>query len=85
MQPQTSLEAYKNMQPKIKTDQDKILSVLSSTNPLTYNEIAHSLGWFNPNKASRRLPELLRLGKVVKSGVKKCTKVNSNYSAYLKL
>ena len=80
----TSLEAYKNMQPKIKTDQDKILSVMSKTEPLTYNEIAWRLGWFNSNKASRRLPELLRLGKVVKKGVKICTRAKSKCNSYIK-
>ena len=80
----TSLEAYRNMQPKIKTDHDKILDTLSRTNPLTYNEIAWRLGWFNPNKASRRLPELLRLGKVIKTGVKMCSRAKSNCSAYIK-
>jgi len=79
----TSLEAYTNMQPKIKTDQDKILSVLGKE-PLTYNEIAWRLGWFNPNKVSRRLPELLRLNKVRLVGVKKCSKAKSNCSAYIK-
>lgn len=66
MQTQTSLEAYKAMQPKIKTDHDKILSVLKKNEAFTYNEIAWLIGWFNPNKVSRRIPELIRLGKVDK-------------------
>lgn len=78
----TSLEAYRNMQPKIKTDHDKILSVLSKTKTLTYNEIAWQLGWFNPNKVSRRIPELIRQGKVRLKEVRKCTRANSNCSAY---
>ena len=81
----TSLQAFENKKPTIKTDQDKILSVLSKQNPLTYNEIAWRLGWFNPNKASRRLPELLRLHKIAKKGVKMCTRAKSNCSAYILL
>ena len=77
-----SLEAYKNMQPKIKTDHDKILSVLKKDKPLTYNEIAWQLGWFNPNKVSRRIPELIRQGKVVSKGTRKCTRAKSNCSTY---
>jgi DNA-binding Lrp family transcriptional regulator len=71
------------MQPKIKTDQDKILSVLKKNEPLTYNEIAWRLGWFNPNKASRRMPELVRLGKALKKGVKRCSRAKSNCTAYI--
>ena len=83
MQKQTSLEAYLTMQPKIKTDHDKILSVMRKDKPLTYNEIAWQLGWFNPNKVSRRLPELLRQGKVKLKEVRKCSRANSNCSAYI--
>lgn len=81
----TSLEAYREMQPKIKTDHDKILSVLKKTEPLTYNEIAWRLGWFNPNKVSRRMPELIRLGKARLKEVRKCSRAKSNCSAYVLL
>lgn len=79
----TSLEAFREMQPKIKTDHDKILSVLKKNEPLTYTEIAWRLGWFNPNKVSRRMPELIRLGKAKLKEVRKCSRAKSNCSAYV--
>ena len=79
----TSLAAYSDMQPKIKTDHDKILSVMKNDESLTYNEIAWRIGWNNPVKAARRLPELLRLGKVKLKEVKRCTRANSLCSAYV--
>ncbi len=81
----TSLQAYKAMQPKIKTDQDKILNALSTNKSMTYNEIARYIGWFNPNKVSRRLPELLRLGKIKLSEVRKCRVARSECRAYIKI
>ena len=80
-----SLEAYRDMQPKIKTDHDKILSVLKKDKSMTYNEIAWYLGWFNPNKASRRIPELVRLGKVKLKEVRICKRAGSNCNAYVKI
>lgn len=79
----TSLEAYQKKKPTIKTDHDKILSVMSKTKDLTYNEIAWRLGWFNPNKASRRMSELLRLGKIKVSQIRKCTKAKSHCKSYV--
>ena len=80
---QTSLEAYAEFKPKIQTDHDKILSVLKKDKSLTYNEIAWMIGWFNPNKVSRRMPELIRLGKAKLKEVRKCTRAKSNCSAYV--
>ena len=37
----------------------------------TYNEIAKMLGWSNPNKVSRRIPELIKEGKVKVKEVRK--------------
>ena len=81
----TSLEAYNNMQPKIKTDHQLILSKLCKNKGFTYNEIAQMLGWKNPNKASRRLPELVRLGLVEVKGVRRCMVAESNCRTYVKL
>lgn len=93
----TSLEAYKNMQPKIPTDQELILAVLSNEKAMTYNEIAKAVriklyndkntfsvqSWVNPNKASRRMLELIRLKKVIPGEVRKCTIAKSNCKTYL--
>ena len=85
MQPQTSLEAYKAMQPKIRTDHQLILSKLCKNKGFTYNEIAQMLGWLNPNKASRRLPELVRLGLVKVKDVRRCMVAQTNCRTYIKL
>jgi len=83
-QPQTSLEAYTLMQPKIPKDHESILAVLSVNSDLTYKEIGKLLRWtaFDPNKVSRRLPELVRLGKIEKSGERICTIAKSRCSTY---
>lgn len=81
----TSLQAYTNMLPKIKTDHEKILSVLSKKQPLTYNEISKLLKWHQPVKVARRLPELLRLGLIKKSEQRKCSIAKSNCNTYIKL
>jgi len=82
---QNSLDAYRTMQPKKKTDQDKILSVLKRNEALTYNEIAWRLGWFNSNKVSRRIPELVRLGKIRVKEARQCSRAKSKCNAYIKL
>ena len=81
----TSLQAYKAMQPKIKTDHDRILSVLSLNRGFTYNEIAKLLNWDNPVKVARRLPELVRMNLIAIKEVRKCQIVNNNCSSYIKL
>lgn len=85
MHAQTSLEAYQNMQPKIKTDHDKILAALKPNKGMTYNEIARYIGWYNPVKVARRIPELLRDGKIRKLEVRKCTIAKSNCNTYVKI
>jgi len=79
---QTSLLAYELMQPKIPTDQNSILSVLEFNSNLTYHEIAALLRFRNPNKVSRRIPELIRLNKVEISGTKICPIAKSVCSMY---
>ena len=78
----TSLEAYKNMQPKIPTDHQRILNILKSYSDLTYCEIADKLRFSNPNKISRRLPELVRLDKIEITGTKICPIAKSNCTTY---
>jgi len=79
---QTSLTAYSLMQPKIPKDQDCIIEVLGFNSNLTYHEIADLLRWRNPNKVSRRIPELIRLNKVEISGTKICPIAKSVCSMY---
>ena len=92
-----SLQPYENFKPKRKTDQEKILTVLKKDKALTYHEIAldlrlkfyneknhrEALKWTNPNKISRRIPELIRLGKVKLKEVRKCSIVDSNCNTYV--
>jgi hypothetical protein len=81
-QQQTSLEAYKLMQSKIPNDHEAILAVLEINSDLTYCEIAKLLRWLNPNKVSRRMPELIRLEKVESSGTKICPIAKSRCTTY---
>lgn len=93
----TSLEAYKNMKPKIPTDHELILAVLSDEKEMTYNEIAKEVrislyaqnktlqlqSWINPNKVSRRMKELVNKKKVMVSEPRLCTIVKSRCKTYL--
>ena len=95
-----SLEAYENMKPKIPTDHELILSVLSDE-PLTYKEIGYKVykklllngetrlkafAWkHDPNKVSRRTKELLRMEKIKIKETRKCTIAGSKCYAYIKL
>jgi len=81
-QPQTSLLAYDLFKAKIPNDHECILAVLSVNSNLTYCEIAKLLNWHNPNKASRRMKELIQLEKVEKSGTKICPIANSLCTTY---
>lgn len=95
--PETSREAYKNMQPKIPSDQELILSVLSYENDMTYNEISKAVrlklyneektfeaqSWVNPNKVSRRMKELLESKKIISGEVRECSIVKSKCKTYL--
>ena len=85
MKPITSLIANANAEKTVKpNDKLQILKALSKCSiSLTYTEIAFICGWvYNPNKASRRLPELLREGKITKCDNRICTQVNSLCSTY---
>lgn len=81
----TSILAYENKKPTIKNDHDRILLKLSSNRGYTYNEIAKFLNWSNPNKVSRRLPELLRLKKIQIKEIRKCTIAGSMCKSYVKI
>ena len=94
---ETSRQAYKNMQPKIPSDHELILAVLSDEKEMTYNEISKAVrlklyydkktfeaqAWINPNKVSRRLPELVRLEKIIESEVRECSIAKSKCKTYL--
>ena len=70
MKPITSIIANQNAEKTVKpNDKMQILNVLSKcSTSQTYAEIAFLCGWwYNPNKSSRRLPELLREGKITKT------------------
>lgn len=93
----TSLEAYETMKPKIPTDHAIIMSVLTNT-PMTYKEIGVKIrvkliserkttelqGWFDPNKVSRRMSELVELKKVEVCPSRICTVAKSNCTTYIK-
>ncbi len=70
---ETSIKAYHGILPIIPTHHDLIMNVLNDYKDLTYSEIASLIGWTNPNKVSRRMPELLKLNKVVLSKIRKCS------------
>jgi len=70
------------MQTKIPNDHAAILAVLEINNNLTYHEIARLLRWHNPNKVSRRMPELFRLDKVITTGIKICPIAKSKCTTY---
>lgn len=81
----TSKEAYIEAikSGTIVNDRTKIYNVLkSSEKALTYTEIAAKLNWYNPNKVSRRMKELVELGLIVEKPARKCEVVNSNCTTY---
>lgn len=92
----TSLEAFKNMQPKIPNDHQVILSVLVDGKEKTYNEIAKDIRvkfqlagqtlkanqWINPNKVSRRLKELVLAKKIEACEPRICAIAKSNCKTY---
>lgn len=79
---QTSLDAYRLMQPKMPIDREAILEVLKINDNLTYHEIARILRWNDPSKASRRMPELVRMNLVESSGEKICSVAKSRCTTY---
>jgi len=79
----TSLKAYENKKPQIPTDHQRILGILKNYDGLTYNEIADKLRWRNPNKVSRRLPELVKLNKIRVLEERKCTIAKSTCQSYI--
>jgi len=96
MKAKTSLEAFKNMQPKIPNDHQVILSMMSENQPMTYSEISKAIKenalsnkdtvkyykWSNPVKVMRRLSELVRLEKVEKCEPRICTIAKSKCTTY---
>lgn len=69
-----SLTAFKEVPNFRLSHHDKIemaLKLLKKES--TYSEIARAIGWFNPNKVSRRMPELVRLKKAVKCESRICS------------
>lgn len=48
----------------------------------TYSEIARCIGWYNSNKVSRRMPELVGLKRVVKCESRICTVAKTMCSTY---
>jgi len=82
-QPQTSREAHEKKDKA--SDWDLIVSILKKEpeKDFTYKEIARQAGWWNdPNRASRRMAELVRKKRVLISKVRKCFIANSNCTAY---
>jgi len=65
-----AISSFKN----VKSIKESILKSKINTNELdpTYLEIAQKAGFYNPNKASRRLSELVRLNKITVTGTKIC-------------
>ena len=85
MKPITSLIANANAEKTVKpNDKQAILNVLSKcSTSQTYAEIAFLCGWWhNPNKASRRLKELLHAELIVKGENRICTQMKSLCSTY---
>jgi len=79
----TSLEALAKKDKA--TDHDLIVSALKKypEKDFTYKEIAREVGWWDdPNRASRRMAELVRKKRVLISKVRKCFIANSNCTAY---
>lgn len=79
----TSLEALAKKDKA--TDWELIVSILKKEpeKDFTYKEIARQAGWWNdPNRASRRMVELVRMKRVLISKVRKCFIANSNCTAY---
>lgn len=82
VQQQTSLEAYNAFKDKIPTDHEAILTALEFNPNQTYMEIAKLCRFQNPNKVSRRIPELIRLDKIEKSGERICSIGKRSCSTY---
>lgn len=70
---ETSLLAYEEVKPNRKTTHEIILNLLKITiRPPSNSEIAKSLGW-PINRVTPRVNELVKLGKLVDAGKRKCT------------
>lgn len=80
---QTSMLAFQNFTAEKKQkDHNLILESLEFNPDVTYHQIARVLNWSNPNKVSRRMPELVLAGKVEISGKKICPIAKSLCSTY---
>jgi hypothetical protein len=69
--------AAAKMKDRSPTDCDCIMAALKRYNGATYLEIATMLGWANPNKASRRLPEM-RTDRLVVNGEDRACSISGN-------
>jgi hypothetical protein len=71
---------------KDKTSDQKIIVNLLSQQPLkdfTYKEICREVGWWDdPNRASRRMAELVRLNLITEERVRPCFIAKSKCTAY---
>jgi hypothetical protein len=83
---QTSIEAYleKITNGTIENDYARIYRTLKQLGkPLTYCEIALWLGWGNPNKASRRMAEMVRVGLIEENDPRICSIAGTRCTTYV--
>lgn len=70
---QTSLMAYKQIQPKISHRKRLILGVLKQSEGMTGYEIARELGFYDPNTVRPRLNELYKEGIIIDICIRVCS------------
>jgi DNA-binding Lrp family transcriptional regulator len=82
----TSIEAYREkiLSGTVDNDYSKIWFELNwHDEPMTYLEIAKSIGWSNPNKVSRRLKEMVEKGLIKECEVRVCKIAGSRCLTYM--
>lgn len=81
--PETSLIADKLMTKELRdADHEKIINALEFLGEGNYIDISNYLFWTDKNKASRRLLELIKLGKICLTGKTKLTPSNRPSQIY---
>lgn len=78
---QTSLEAFEKIKPKRPNHHKLILEVFNELTTATYREIAIESG-LEHHAVARRLPELVRQGKLVECGKRRCQLAKSSCTVY---
>lgn len=69
---QTSIQAYRELQPKLSIRQKQVLWFIRAFPNSTDRELTKLMGYTDPNKVRPRRKELLDIGKITESGKRTC-------------